>query len=84
MASSKLALLRMSLEKRIEELSPDINSNLKETLRQELNMSSPLSQSNRTGSTLSKQQASTFGKAAALSGKLHVRWVPQPDRRIDR
>ncbi|KAK2159070.1 hypothetical protein LSH36_159g06031 [Paralvinella palmiformis] len=74
-ASSKLSLLRMSLEKRIDELSPDINSNLKEALRQELNTSCPLSQSNRTSNTISKQQVSTFGKAAALTGKLHVRLV---------
>jgi protein kinase N len=71
-ASCKVELLRMSLEKRVHELSPDdVNSNMHkaELLRWEMD-SSPNSR------TITKaQQYSVVAKAAALSGKLHCRCV---------
>ena len=73
-ASGKLDLLRMSLESRLNDLSPDVNSNKIEALRQELNSSSPSSFSQSHNNTLTRaHQYSALAKPAALSGKLHVR-----------
>ncbi len=67
----------MSLEQRLHELSPDVNSNKMDPLWQELDGSSPGINSSHPSTTLTKaqQQHSLLAKAAALTGKLHVRYV---------
>ena len=74
-ASCKLELLRLSLEKRLEELSPNGNSNKIDALRQELEGASPTTFARNRNSTLTKaqQQYSSLAKPAALTGKLQVR-----------
>ncbi|KAK3605853.1 hypothetical protein CHS0354_017757 [Potamilus streckersoni] len=73
-SNQKLDLLRISLEKRIHELSPE--SNKIESLKQELDALSQYSfTQNKQHSTLHSQNSSPFAKAAALTGKLEVRLV---------
>lgn len=70
-SSQKLELLRISLEKRCEELEP--KSAKLQILQQELNAaysSSPLSKTNNR-----KSEISMFSKSAAITGKLEVRLV---------
>lgn len=79
-ASFKLELLKISLERRLQELFPDdVNSNSykMEILRGELGGSSPSTvPANHQHSTLTKaHQYSALAKAASLSGKLHCRSV---------
>jgi len=79
LASMKLELLRLSLERRVSELP--MTSDLIDTLRQELTISSPPGLSNQGqpfsqwgGASLNRSQSSLV-KSAALSGKLYVRLV---------
>lgn len=68
-SSQKLELLRISLEKRCEELEP--KSAKLQILQQELNAaysSSPLIKTNNR-----KSETSMFSKSAAITGKLEVR-----------
>ncbi|XP_060600124.1 serine/threonine-protein kinase N2-like isoform X2 [Ruditapes philippinarum] len=76
-SSQKCELLRISLEKRINELGPSSNSAKIDLLKQELDAMSPNSyNSNKHHNSLKRTQSnSPFAKAAALTGKLEVRLV---------
>ncbi|XP_013394194.1 serine/threonine-protein kinase N2 isoform X3 [Lingula anatina] len=73
-SSQKLELIRYSLERRIHELSPDIQASKLQILKEELLASSPVS-SYVQGSKLTKelQKNSSLARAAALTGTLQVR-----------
>ena len=74
-ASNKLELLRLSLDRRIEELPPSSDQHKIDALRQELDGASPTVFTRSRNSTLTKaqQQYSSLAKPAALTGKLQVR-----------
>lgn len=71
-AGMKLELLRMSLGRRLDELSPDLNSNKIEVLRNELEGSSTFTNGGRS---YTSNQYLALSKPAALTGTLHVRLV---------
>jgi len=70
----KLELLRMSLQQRLAELYPDVNSN---NSAEGFVVGSPPFTIGRTGFS-SKSQYSAVDKAAALTGTLHIRSVSCP------
>ena len=80
-ASAKLELLRMSLEKRLEELARTEGDHGTITgkmaiLQKEIEAASPTALASGSSVILSRLQAnSALAKSAAVTGKLHVRWV---------
>nr|UTK45858.1 serine/threonine-protein kinase N2-like protein [Crepidula fornicata] len=82
-SSQKMELIRMSLEKRLLELEPDPQlapkvAMLRAELDEFLNatyMSTSTSSHRHSGLAASRNNANTFSKAAALTGKLEVRLV---------
>lgn len=70
--NQKLELLRLSLEKRIQELEP--KSTKLQILREELQAASPLSYATKSNTlTRDHLKNSSLARAAALTGKLQVR-----------
>lgn len=61
----------MSLGRRLDELSPDLNSNKIEVLRNELEGSSAYTNGSRS---YASNQYLALSKPAALTGSLHVRY----------
>ena len=76
-ASSKLQLLRTSLDRRLEELTVSSNGNESkiDAVRKELEGGSPTTLSRNNTLTKTQQQYSSLAKPAALTGKLQVRLV---------
>ncbi|XP_064615930.1 serine/threonine-protein kinase N2-like isoform X2 [Liolophura sinensis] len=67
----RLELLRISLEKRMQDLSPD-NSKIQQ-LKEELDASSPSSYAKLNSASRPPSKNSTLTKPAALTGKLQIR-----------